>query len=121
MNNGTVSLSFNHTLSSDIKDTKDGTEIFVIGKVEDLQIKSAMIKGVFIEEHFGVVNLVDSSGSTEIMLFSDKLKELQKMNLDESIVFNVKIIDKTFDDEIFKSIDVIGIMSLDEAKNKMDI
>jgi len=110
MNNETISLCFNHTLSSDIRDTKDGTETLLIGKIEDLQIKSAMIKGVFIEEHLGVVNFVDSSGSVEIMLFSDKLKQLQKMNLNETIVLKVKITDKVFDDEILKSIDVIDII-----------
>jgi hypothetical protein len=101
-----------HTPSSEIKNTKDNKETLLIGIIKAIQTRSAKIKGVFIEEHFAIVNLVDPHGSVELMLNSEKLKQLQKMNLDELVVFKVKITDS----DSSKSIDVSDIMTIDEAK-----
>ena len=101
-----------YTFLAEIVNIQDPMETFLIGKVEDFTIKSASIKGVFIEEHFGIVNLVDSSGDVEIMLDSEKLKQLKKMNLDEMVVFKVSIIDNDF----FKKINVNDIMTINDAK-----
>jgi hypothetical protein len=101
-----------HTPLSEIENTKDNKETLLIGIIKDIQTRSAKIKGVFIEEHFAIVNLVDPHGSVELMLNSEKLKQLQKMNLDELVVFKVKITDS----DSSKSIDVSDIMTIDEAK-----
>ena len=105
-----------YTLSSEIENTKDGIETLLIGKVKDIQTRSAKIKGVFVEEHFGIVNLVDPYGSVELMLDSEKLKQIQKINLNELVVFKVKITEKTMGTDTYKSIDVSDIMTIDEAK-----
>jgi hypothetical protein len=101
-----------HTPLSEIENTKDNKETLLIGIIKAIQTRSAKIKGVFIEEHFAIVNLVDPHGSVELMLNSEKLKQLQKMNLDELVVFKVKITDS----DSSKSIDVSDIMTIDEAK-----
>ena len=101
-----------YTLLSEIENTKDGIDTFLIGKVKDIQTRSAKIKGIFIEEHFAIINLVDPHGSVELMLNSEKLKQIQKMNLDELVVFKVKITDS----DSFKRIDVSDIITIDEAK-----
>ena len=105
-----------HTPSSEIENVKDNTETLLIGNIKDIQTRSAKIKGIFIEEHFGIVNLVDPYGSVELMLDSEKLKQIQKMNLDEIVVFKVKITEKTMGTDTYKSIDVSDIMTIDEAK-----
>ena len=79
---------------------------------ENIQTRSAKVDGVVIENHFGIVHLVDQSGESEIMLNSEKLKQIQKMNLDELVVFKVKITDS----DSFKRIDVSDIITIDEAK-----
>jgi DNA polymerase-3 subunit alpha len=63
-----------------------------------------------------VVDLVDPYGNVEVVIFSEKLKQIQKMNLDEIVVFKVKITDKDMGTDIFKSIDVCNIMTIGEAK-----
>ena len=108
--------TLNYTPSSEIENTKDGTETLLIGKVKDIQIRSAKIKGVIIEEFCGVANLIDPYGSVKILLFSEKLKQIQKMNLDEIIVFKVEITDKKMDADTYKSIDIVDIMIIDEDK-----
>ena len=115
-------IDLKSTFISKLKNIEDNTETLLIGKVENIQIMSAKIKGVFIEEHFAIVNLVDLSGNVEIMLDSKRLKQLQKIGLEDTVVFKVKITDN----DSFKKIDVNTVMTLDEAKrlskkNNMDI
>ena len=97
---------------SEIENVPNNTEILLIAIAENIQTRSAKVDGVVIENYFGIVHLVDQSGESEIMLDSDKLKQLQKMNLDELVVFKVKITDN----DSFKSIDVSDIMTIDEVK-----
>jgi len=85
---------------------KDGSFVVFIGKVEDIQKKISK-KG----NQFGIVNLMDFHGNIEIMLFSDKLEQLQDMNLDDPIAFKAKITHT----EMFTRIGVTKIMSLKEA------
>jgi len=96
----------NYTLSSEIEGVKDGSYVVFIGKVEDIQKKMSK-KG----NQFGIVNLMDFHGNVEIMLFSDKLDQLQEMNLDEPIAFKAKITHT----EMFTRIGVTKIMTLKQA------
>jgi len=54
---------------------------------------------------------MDFHGNVEIMLFSDKLEQLEEMNLDEPIAFKAKITHT----EMFTRIGVTKIMSLKQA------
>ncbi len=96
----------NYTLSSEIAEAKDGSYVIFIGKVEEVQKKISK-KG----NPFGIVDLMDFHGNIDIMLFEDKLKELEEMNLDEPIAFKAKITHT----EMFTRIGVSKIMSLKEA------
>ncbi len=96
----------NYTLSSEIEGTKDGAYVIFIGKVEDIQKKMSK-KG----NQFGIVELMDFHGNIEIMLFSDKLDELQEMDLNEPIAFKAKITHT----DMFTRIGVSKIMTLKEA------
>jgi DNA polymerase-3 subunit alpha len=96
----------NYTLSSEIAETKDGSYVIFIGKVEDIQKKISK-KG----NQFGIVELMDFHGNIEIMLFEDKLKKLDDMDLDEPIAFKAKITHT----EMFTRIGVTKIMTLREA------
>jgi len=96
----------NYTLSSEIESSKDGAFVIFIGKVEDVTKKISK-KG----NQFGIVNLMDFHGNVEIMLFSDKLEQLEEMNLDEPIAFKAKITHT----EMFTRIGVTKIMTLKQA------
>ncbi|SFV74891.1 DNA polymerase III alpha subunit [hydrothermal vent metagenome] len=95
-----------YTLSSEIESIKDGSYAIFIGKVEDIQVKMSK-KG----NQFGIVNLMDFHGNIEIMLFSDKLEQLQAMDLEEPIAFKAKITHT----EMFTRIGVTKIMTLKQA------
>ena len=96
----------NYTLSSEIEGVKDDSFVVFIGKVEDIAKKISK-KG----NQFGIVNLMDFHGNIEIMLFADKLEQLDEMNLDEPIAFKAKITHT----EMFTRIGVTKIMTLKEA------
>ncbi len=96
----------NYTLSSEIEGVKDDSFVVFIGKVEDIT-KKVSKKG----NQFGIVNLMDFHGNIEIMLFADKLEQLDDMNLDEPIAFKAKITHT----EMFTRIGVTKIMTLREA------
>lgn len=98
-----------YTLSSEIENIKDGSTAIFIGKVGDIQKKTSK-KG----NQFGIVSLMDFHGNIEVMLFSDKLEELQKMELDEPIAIKAKITHT----EMFTRIGVSKIMTLKEAKKE---
>jgi DNA polymerase-3 subunit alpha len=99
----------NYTLSSEIESIKDGSYAIFIGKVEEI-VKKTSKKG----NQFGIVSLMDFHGNIEIMLFSDKLDELNEMNLDEPVAFKAKITHT----EMFTRIGVTKLMSLKEAKKE---
>ncbi|WP_304543353.1 DNA polymerase III subunit alpha [Sulfurimonas microaerophilic] len=98
-----------YSLSSEIETIKDGSFAIFIGKVEEIQKKISK-KG----NPFGIVNLMDFHGNIDIMLFEDKLKELEEMDLEEPVAFKVKITHT----EMFTRIGVTKIMSLKEAKKE---
>ena len=99
----------NYSLSSEIENIGDGSTAIFIGKVEDIQ-KKVSKKG----NAFGIVTLMDFHGNIEMMLFSDKLEELQAMNLEEPVAFKVKVTHT----EMFTRISVLKVLSLKEAKKE---
>jgi DNA polymerase-3 subunit alpha len=101
--------TISYTLSSDMDNIADGSTAIFIGKVEEITKKISK-KG----SQFGLVSLMDFHGNIEMMLFSDKLDELEKMDLDEPIAFKVKITHT----EMFTRIGVLKIMTLSEAKKE---
>ncbi len=99
----------NYTLSSEIENIKDGSYAIFIGKVEEIQKKISK-KG----NPFGILNLMDFHGNIDIMLFSDKLEQLEGMNLEEPVAFKAKITHT----EMFTRIGVTKIMTLKDAKRE---
>ena len=98
-----------YSLSSELESIKDGSQAIFIGKVEDIQ-KKVSKKG----NAFGIVSLMDFHGNLDIMLFSDKLEELQNMDLNEPIAFKTKITHT----EMFTRIGVTKLMTLKDAKKE---
>ena len=101
--------AINYTLSSDIENIADGSSAIFIGKVETITKKMSK-KGSM----FGLVNLMDFHGNIEVMLFSDRVEQLEAMDLDEPIAFKVKVTHT----EMFTRISVTKIMTLAEAKKE---
>jgi DNA polymerase-3 subunit alpha len=101
--------ALNYTLSSDIENIADGSTAIFIGKVEEITKKISK-KG----NQFGIVNLMDFHGNIEMMLFSDKLEQLEQMDLEEPVAFKVKITHT----EMFTRISVIKIFTLNEVKKE---
>ncbi len=79
--------SINYTLSSEIEDLADGSEALLIGKIESITEKISK-KG----NKFGIANVMDLHGNIELMLFENKLKELEEdLDITKPIAFKVKI------------------------------
>jgi len=105
----------NYTLSSEIDEVADGSQALIIGKIEEITQKISK-KG----NKFGIANVLDLHGNLEIMLFENRLKELEddfKIDLknpwdSEPIAFKVKI---TKDGD-FTRMNILKIESLDDAK-----
>ena len=77
----------NYTLSSQIDEIADGSQILIVGKIETISEKISK-KG----SKFGIVSILDFHGTVEFMLFEDKLKDLQEnFDLNEPIAFKVRI------------------------------
>jgi len=105
----------NCTLSSEIDEVADGSQALIIGKIEEITQKISK-KG----NKFGIANVLDLHGNLEIMLFENRLKELEE-NFDidlkdpwnsEPIAFKVKI---TKDGD-FTRMNILKIESLADAK-----
>eukprot|EP01029_Cantina_marsupialis_P009672 TRINITY_DN2243_c0_g1_i2.p1 TRINITY_DN2243_c0_g1~~TRINITY_DN2243_c0_g1_i2.p1 ORF type:complete len:1207 (-),score=245.80 TRINITY_DN2243_c0_g1_i2:1630-5055(-) len=105
----------NYTLSSEIDEVADGSQALIIGKIEEITQKISK-KG----NKFGIANVLDLHGNLEIMLFENRLKELEddfKIDLknpwdSEPIAFKVKI---TKDGD-FTRMNILKIESLADAK-----
>lgn len=98
-----------YSLSSEISGIKDGSHAIFIGKVEDI-VKKTSKKG----HQFAIVSLMDFHGNIEIMLFSDKLEQLQAMDLSEPIAFKAKITHT----DMFTRMGVSKIMTLRDVKKE---
>jgi DNA polymerase-3 subunit alpha len=99
----------NYTLSSELESLKDGSYSIFIGKVEEITKKISK-KG----NQFGIVNLMDFHGNMEIMLFSDKLEQLEAMNLEEPVAFKARVTHTDFGPRL----NVTKIMTLKDAKRE---
>jgi len=99
----------NYTLSSELEEIKDGSYAIFIGKVEEIQKKISK-KG----HQFGILNLMDFHGNIEIMLFSDKLEQLEEMNKEEPIAFKGKVTHTDFGARI----GVSKIMTLKDSRKE---
>ncbi|MDQ1326054.1 MAG: polymerase subunit alpha, partial [Campylobacterota bacterium] len=77
----------NYTLSSEIDDLADGSQALLIGKIEGITEKISK-KG----NKFGIANIMDLHGNIELMLFENRLKELEEdFDITKPIAFKVKV------------------------------
>ncbi|MCD6654763.1 MAG: DNA polymerase III subunit alpha [Sulfurovum sp.] len=99
-----------YTLSSEIDDLADGSQALLIGKIEGITEKISK-KG----NKFGIANIMDLHGNIELMLFENRLKELEEdFDITKPIAFKVKV---TKDGE-FTRLSILKIESLKEAKKE---
>jgi DNA polymerase-3 subunit alpha len=102
--------SINYTLSSEIDDLADGSQALFIGKIEGITEKISK-KG----NKFGIANIMDLHGNIELMLFENRLKELEEdFDITKPIAFKVKI---TKDGD-FTRMNILKIESLKDAKKE---
>ncbi|RUM73665.1 MAG: DNA polymerase III subunit alpha, partial [Sulfurovum sp.] len=99
-----------YTLSSEIDDLADGSQALFIGKIESITEKISK-KG----NKFGIANIMDLHGNIELMLFENRLKELEEdFDTTKPIAFKVKI---TKDGD-FTRMNILKIESLKDAKKE---
>jgi len=97
-----------YTLSSEIDDLADGSQAMFIGKIEGITEKISK-KG----NKFGIANIMDLHGNIELMLFENRLKELDEdFDLTKPIAFKVKI----SKDGDFIRMNILKISSIKDAK-----
>ncbi len=100
----------NYTLSSEIDDLADGSQALFIGKIEHITEKISK-KG----NKFGIANIMDLHGNIELMLFENRLKELEEdFDITKPIAFKVKITR----DRDFTRMNILKIESLKDAKKE---
>ncbi|SFV60736.1 DNA polymerase III alpha subunit [hydrothermal vent metagenome] len=100
----------NYTLSSEIDDLADGSQAIFIGKIENITEKISK-KG----NKFGIANIMDLHGNIELMLFENRLKELEEdFDITKPIAFKVKI---TKDGD-FTRMNILKIESIKDAKKE---
>ena len=100
----------NYTLSSEIDDLADGSQALFIGKIEHITEKISK-KG----NKFGIANIMDLHGNIELMLFENRLKELEEdFDTTKPIAFKVKI----SKDGDFTRMNILKIESLKDAKKE---
>ncbi|CAA6808909.1 MAG: DNA polymerase III alpha subunit (EC [uncultured Sulfurovum sp.] len=97
-----------YTLSSELDDLADGSQAMFIGKIESITEKISK-KG----NKFGIANIMDLHGNIELMLFENRLKELEDdFDITKPIGFKVKI---TKDGD-FTRMNILKITSIKDAK-----
>jgi len=97
-----------YTLSSEIEDLADGSQAMFIGKIEHITEKISKNGN-----KFGIANIMDLHGNIELMLFENRLKELEEdFDLSKPIAFKVKI---TKDGD-FTRMNLLKISSMKDAK-----
>ncbi|MGA1933254.1 DNA polymerase III subunit alpha [Arcobacter sp. YIC-464] len=106
-----------YTLSSEIDDIADGSQALFVGKIESITEKISK-KG----NKFGIASIMDLHGNIELMMFENRLKELEDdFGIDlrnpsdsEPIAFKVRI----SKDENFTRMNILKIESLLDAKKE---
>jgi len=100
----------NYTLSSEISDLADGSHALIIGKIESITEKISK-KG----NKFGIANIMDLHGNIELMLFENRLKELDEgFDTTKPIAFKVKI----NKDGEFTRMNILKIESIKDARKE---
>ena len=100
----------NYTLSSQIDELDDGSQILIVGKIEEITERISK-KG----SKFGIVSILDFHGTIEFMLFEDKLKDLREsFDLNEPIAFKVRI----SKNDQFTRMSVLKIETIYEAQKE---
>ncbi|MCB4748607.1 MAG: DNA polymerase III subunit alpha [Sulfurovum sp.] len=101
-----------YTLSSEIDDLADGSQVLFIGKIESITEKISK-RG----NKFGIASIMDLHGNIELMLFENRLKELEEnFDITKPIAFKVKITK----DRDFTRMNILKIESLKDA-NKIKV
>ncbi|RXK04962.1 DNA polymerase III subunit alpha [Halarcobacter bivalviorum] len=99
-----------YTLSSELDEVADGSQAILVGKIEEITEKISK-KG----NKFGIANILDLHGNIEIMLFENRLKELEEnFDLNEPIAFKVRV---TKDGD-FTRMNILKIESLEDAQKE---
>ncbi|MEA2049712.1 MAG: DNA polymerase III subunit alpha [Campylobacterota bacterium] len=99
-----------YTLSSEFDSLADGSETILLGQIEGIQ-KRVSKKGF----PFGIATIMDLHGSFELMLFEDRIKELEEdFDLTKPIAFKVGV--KI--DDFGTKFNLKKIESLKEAKTE---
>ena len=99
-----------YTLSSEIDELADGSQALFIGKIEGI-VEKISKKG----NKFGIASIMDLHGNIELMLFENRLKELEEdFDISKPIAFKVKI---TKDGD-FTRMNILKIESLKDAKKE---
>ncbi len=99
-----------YTLSSEIDELADGSQAIFVGKIENI-VEKVSKKG----NKLGIASIMDLHGTIELMLFENRLKELdENFNLEEPIAFKVSI----SKDENFTRMNILKIQSLKDAKKE---
>ncbi len=102
--------NINYTLSSEIEDLADGSQALIVGKIEGI-VEKISKKG----NKFGIANIMDLHGNIELMLFENRLKELEEdFDLSKPIAFKVRI----SKDGDFTRMNILKIESLKDAKKE---
>ncbi len=98
----------NCTLSSELEDIADGSQALLVGKIEEITEKISK-KG----NKFGIANILDLHGNIELMLFENRLKELEDdFDLNEPLAFKVRV---TKDGD-FTRLNLLKLESLKDAQ-----
>ena len=97
-----------YTLSSEIDELADGSQALFIGKIESI-IEKISKKG----NKFGIANIMDLHGNIELMLFENRLKELEE-DFDKSKPIGFKV--KITKDGDFIRMNILKIINIKDAK-----
>jgi DNA polymerase-3 subunit alpha len=93
----------------DLKESKDGQQHLIVGKIENLTRKISKKSG----NAYGIIKLLDFYSDIELMLFSKYLDELEKFNIEEPLAIKVKV---QRDEQNF-DIRVQELMNIEDAKD----
>jgi len=96
-----------YTLSSEFEELADGSIILVVGLVEDITKKIAKSG-----KAFGIIKVMDLHGTIELMLFENRLLELEEHDITKPLAFKLKI---SKDGESTRT-NLMKIESLQDAK-----
>ncbi|MEA3314227.1 MAG: DNA polymerase III subunit alpha [Campylobacterota bacterium] len=100
----------NYTLSSEFDTLNDGGETILVGKVENIAQRISK-KG----NKFGIATIMDLHGTFDLMLFEDRIKELnEEFDLEVPIAFKVGV----RIDDFGTKFNLKKIVSLEEAKSE---